>query len=117
MSQRELPTGIQRLLSRGPNYSCSETGYVHFRQDQLRRYVGEVVGGHEDGARLLREGAQEQLSHDDPQMLDHALACLFVVGNRDDVPAIEPLLSHPLESIRKAARTCLFEVRRRTAEA
>ena len=116
MPQRELPTGIQRLLSRG-HYSCSESGYVHFRQDQLRRYVGEVVDAHEDGARLLREGAREQLSDEDPQMVDHALACLFVVGNADDVSAIEQLLSHPLESIQKAARTCLFEVRRRTAEA
>jgi hypothetical protein len=112
MAWQELPVGIQRLLLRG-HYSCSENDFVHFRQEQLRRFVGEIVKTHEDGVTLLREGALKQLSHEDANMVDHALSCLFVVGERDDIPAIEGLLSHPDESVRKAARTCLFEIRHR----
>ena len=50
-------------------------------------------------------------------LLEHALAVLFVVGNAGDTAAVEPLLSHRDERVRKAARTCLFEIRRRPAEA
>jgi hypothetical protein len=116
MPQSELPTGIERLLTR-VTYSCAEPGYVHFRQDQLRKWIGEVADAHENGWELLRRGAVEQLGHDDSAMVDHALAVLFVVGNAGDAAAVEPLLSHRDERVRKAARTCLFEIRRRPAEA
>jgi hypothetical protein len=49
-------------------------------------------------------------------VVENALACLFVVGTSADIPAVEPLLQHPTEAVRKAARTCLFEMRRRPAE-
>jgi hypothetical protein len=116
MPQSELPTGIERLLTRVP-YSCSEPGYVHFRQDLLRKWVGEVAAAHLNGWELLRQGAVARLGHEDPEMVDRALAVLFVVGNAADVAAVEPLLSHHDERLRKAARTCLFEIRRRPAEA
>jgi hypothetical protein len=54
MPQSELPTGIERLLTR-VTYSCSEPGYVHFRQELLRKWVGEVAEAHENGWELLRE--------------------------------------------------------------
>ena len=116
MPQKELPTGIQRFLDR-VTYSCSEPGYVHFRQDVLRKWVGEVAEAHENGWELLREGAVAQLGDQDADAIDRALAVLFVVGNANDSSAVEPLLSHPSERIQKAARTCLFEIRRRPAEA
>jgi hypothetical protein len=50
-------------------------------------------------------------------MIDRALAVLFVVGNAADAAAVESVLSHRDERLRKAARTCLFEIRRRPAEA
>jgi hypothetical protein len=112
MPQSELPTGIERLLT-GVTYSCSEAGHVHFRQDLLREWVGEVADAHENGWELLRQGAVAQLASEDARMIDRALAVLFVVGNAGDAPAVEPLLSHPDARVRKAARTCLFEIRRR----
>jgi hypothetical protein len=116
MSQSELPTGIERLLTRVP-YSCSEPGYIHFRQDVLRKWVGDVADAHENGWDLLRQGAVARLRHEDPKMIDRALAVLFVVGAAADAAAVKPLLSHHDERLRKAARTCLFEIRRRPAEA
>jgi hypothetical protein len=114
--QSELPTRIERLLTR-VTYSCSEPGYIHFRQDRLRQWVGEVADAHENGWELLRRGAVAQLAHEDAEMIDHALAILFVVGNENNAEAVERLLSHRDERVRKAARTCLFEIRRRPAEA
>jgi hypothetical protein len=116
MPQMELPTGIQQLLAR-VTYSCSESGYVHFRQDALRKWVGEVADAHDNGWALLRDGAVAQLADADVNAVDRALAVLFVVGNTEDATAVEPLLSHTHDRVRKAARNCLFEIRRRPAEA
>ena len=112
MPKNELPAGIERLLTR-VTYSCSELGHVHFRQDLLRKWAEEVADSHENGWELLRQGAVAQLSDEDAGMVDRALSILFVVGNAMDAGAVEPLLSHSNEQVRKAARTCLFEVRRR----
>jgi hypothetical protein len=114
MAGSEPPTGIELLLNR-LTARCNEPAYATFRHDSLRRRVIEVADAHEDGWRLLREGALERLARVDPEMVDRALACLFVVGDARDVPAIEPLLRHPDDGIRSAARTCLFEVRSRPA--
>ena len=116
MPQRELPTGIQRLLDR-VTYSSSEPGYVHFRQDALRKWVGEIADSHEDGWALLRQCAIAQLTDDDAKAVDRALAILFVVGNASDAEAVKPLLSHAKTHLQKSARTCLFEIKRRPVEA
>ena len=62
---------------------------------------------------LLRRGALAQLAGEDAEMADRALAVLFVVGNASDAAAVEPLLSHRDDRVRKSAQTCLFEIRRR----
>ena len=112
MSQRELPAGIQLLLRRG-SFSCSEAEFVQFRQEHLRKRVTEVAEAHENGRELLREAAAMQLGSGDIDMIDHALAVMFVVGVASDAAVIQPLLSHPADRVQKAARTCLFEIRRR----
>jgi hypothetical protein len=112
MPQNELSTDMVRLLSR-VTYSCSEPGFVHFRQDLLRKWVGEVADAHENGWALLREGAVAQLADEDAEMVDRALAVLFVVGCASEAAAVESLLSHRDERVQKAVRTCLFEIRRR----
>jgi hypothetical protein len=73
----------------------------------------EAVDGHENGREQLRQACCAYLQHDDVQVVKQALACLFVVGLKTDANAVEPLLNHSDEAIRKAARTCLFEIRRR----
>ena len=59
------------------------------------------------------EAAIAQLQDEDVQLVDSALAVLFVVGRVGDAAAVEPLLEHPVARIRKAAQTCEFEIRRR----
>ena len=113
MAQNELPTGIERLLTR-LKWSCSEPEFVRIRQCAIRQVVREVADAHEDGWELLREGAVAQLADEEADMIDRALSVLFVVGNASEAAAVEPLLSHPDQRVRKAARTCLFEIRRRS---
>jgi hypothetical protein len=115
LNDSELPYWIRDILSHRW-YSCSESAYVHFRQDLLREWVMQAVDGHENGREQLRQACCAYLQHDDTQVLEQSLACLFVIGLAMDANAVEPLLSHSDESIRKAARTCLFEIRRRFAD-
>lgn len=110
----ELPFWIQDVLSKRW-YSCSEPVHVHFRQDLLRGLVNRAVEGYEDGREQLRKACCACLQLEDEQLMEQSLACLFVIGLVTDAPAVELLLHHPDESIRKAARTCLFEIRRRPA--
>lgn len=48
-------------------------------------------------------------------MVVRALGCLYMVGKGTDAPVVEPFLSHPQDFVRKAARTCLFEIRKRSS--
>src|SRR5262245_42606012 len=70
------------------------------------------------GARVIAGfgAAGAQVSAFDAQVLEQSLACLFVLGLATDAHAVEPLLSHPEGRIRKTARTCLSEIRRRVAD-
>jgi len=110
MTQNELPSGIERLLT-DLSYSCSEPGHAKLRQDMLRKWVGEVADSHRNGWQLLRDGARAQLASEDAAMLIRAISILFVVGKSTDALAVEPLLCHVQETVRTAARTCLFEIR------
>jgi hypothetical protein len=76
----------------------------------------QVIDSHENGREQLRQACCAYLQHEDAQVLEQALACLFVIGLATDAKAVGPLLHHSDESIRKAARTCLFEIRRRVAD-
>jgi Alpha/beta hydrolase family len=113
--RQELPVWIERSLMRG-FYSCSEPEYVQFRQDSLRESVLEITDAHENGRNLLHDTCIEHLGDPNDDIVRNALSCLFVLGTTADVASVEPLLQHPTEAIRKAARTCLFEVKRRPEE-
>jgi hypothetical protein len=114
MPQSSPSAEIQRFLDR-LTYSCSEPEYVSFQQEAVREWVSQVADAH--GWEELRVAAIARLSHEDPRMVERALTCLFVVGTALDVPSVEPLVSHSDESVRKAARTCLFELHRRRVDA
>jgi hypothetical protein len=110
--EQEWPSWIRDLLE-GRLFSCAQPAYVHDRQQLIREDIIEVVDVYEDGREHLRRACREALVSDDPVLKDHALSCLFAVGLRDDVEFVEPLLHDPEEAIRKAAQTCLFELRKR----
>ena len=110
-----LPTWIECLLT-GGTYSCSEPQHVAFRQGLLKKWVFEAVDAHDNGLRQLHDACVQHLTDSDDKVVENALSCLFVIGTSADNPAVEPLLQYPTESVRKAARTCLFEIRRRPAD-
>jgi hypothetical protein len=76
----------------------------------------QAVDGHENGREQLRQDCCVYLQRGDTQVLEQALACLFVIGLATDANAVAPLLHHSDESIGKAARTCLFEIQRRVVD-
>jgi hypothetical protein len=84
---------------------------VSARQEVLREWVWEVA--HRHGRDALRGAALARLAGADPRAVERALACLFVIGSLSDVSDIEPLLHHADPDVRKAARTCRFEIRHR----
>lgn len=108
----ELPMEISRFLSR-LTAQCARSEFVQHEQDSLRKWVGEVADAYDNGWELIRMGALAQLSDEDPGMIERALSCLFVVGKASDVPAVEPFTTYPKEYVRKSARTCIFEMKRR----
>ena len=97
-------------------YSCAGPEYIEFRQGLLRKSVLEAVEAVENGREALRALAHGVLAGDDPEMIDRALGWLFVLGAAADAPAVEPHTRGSDEAVRKAAKTCLFELRRRAAE-
>jgi len=86
-------------------------------QRWVRKSVLEAVEQHENGAELLRAACLAHLHDGDPGVVVRALSCLFAIGTPSDLSAVESLLQHAEESVRKAARTCEFEIRHREPEA
>ena len=97
-------------------FSCNEPAYVHLRQKMACADVIRVVDAHENGRELLRAACVAHLHDDDLTVVERALTCLFAVGLSSEAAAVEPLIEHPEEAVRKAAKTCLFELRRRRVE-
>ena len=113
MPDTEVPIDIERFLDR-LTLTCSEPEFVHSRQETLCKWVTEMADAYPDGRELLRNASLRRLADADARMIERALSCLFVVGARADVTPVEPLTSHTNEGVRKAACTCLFELRRRS---
>ena len=112
LNEEAWPYWIRDLLTRLP-YSCADTPQYQIRRDILCERVIEVADNYAGGREQLRTACCAHLSHEDADIVVHALSCLFVVGLAIDAPAVESLLSHEDEHIRKAAKTCIFELRRR----
>ena len=110
--EHDRPSWVEDLLAH-PGFVCSQPSWVHFRQDLTREKIIEVINAYENGVELLHGAACEYLLHDNVKDIVCALTCLFVVGTAEDVTVVEPLIKHPSESVRKAAKTCLFEIKRR----
>ena len=112
MQKSELSFWIKDLLTHPP-YSCSEPAFVHVRQDVTRERIIQIVDANEDGRELLHGACCEYLQHEDVRHIVCAPTCLFVIGTSADIAVVEPLLKHPQDFVCKAAKTCLFEIRRR----
>jgi hypothetical protein len=106
------PLWIQRLLTR-LHYSCAEPEFISTRQDCLREFVIEEASSNDDGYQKLRDACISHLNDDNYKLVVNAISCLFVVGEKTDVPLLEPLSEHSDEAVQKAARCAIFEIRKR----
>jgi len=109
----DYPVGIDRLFRSGLALGCFESRYAPFRQGVMKESVAEYIASVTDGAERLRTVCLQALNSEDLRIAERALAYLLVVGDASDADVVDPLVAHPNETIRKAARTCLFELRRR----
>jgi hypothetical protein len=112
INELNFPIWIEQLFTQ-LWFSCSQNEYVHLRQNILRDQVIQIVETHENGNEELRQACHICLQHDNKGIIERGIACLFVIGSARDISFIEPLLQHPEESVRKAARTCIFEIKHR----
>lgn len=114
----ERPGWIVALFRSGvASGGIFESQYSPYRQGLLKRQVLERVDSIPGGREQLRDAALEELQGADPQRVGEALAFLLVVGRNSDCGAVEPLTRSDDERIRKAAKTCLYELRRRGEDA
>jgi hypothetical protein len=112
----DYPVGIDRLFKSGLALGCFESRHAPYRQDGMKRHVEEYLASVADGAEKLRAVALQALNDADLRIVERALAYLFEVGQATDVEVVQPLAAHRDETIQKAARTCLFQLRRRSSE-
>jgi hypothetical protein len=108
----KYPAWIEWLFQSGVGSGNFDPPYALSRQRNDRRQVTSMVESETDGARQLREASLTELRGDDPGRVERSLFYLMMVGQPADVPSVERLLGHPKETIKKAARTCLFELKR-----
>lgn len=108
----ELPREVKRLLTID-YFSCSEPAHVKLRQECLRGFVQRVAQTQIQGWEIIQRAAVAQLEHSNPKMIDRALSILYIVGEKENIPRVQQFLEHPHEQVRKAARTCLFELQKR----
>lgn len=65
------------------------------------------------GCDALRAFALRELASQDTEKVAYSLVVLCAVGLAEDLSLLEPLLKHPVDIVRRAARACRFELRRK----
>jgi hypothetical protein len=63
----------------------------------------------------LRTCALAVVADDEPDRVRRALQCHAFVGNVEDIPQLQKLLTHPAAEIASDTRTCIFQIEHRTA--
>jgi len=106
----EEPAWIELLFKRQNRHHCFKTPFLL----QLNaRQIEESLSLVPEERSHLRRIALQRLASDDIDHVVIALLALFVVGTSADALIVEPLTVHGDEYVKKAAKTCLFELRRR----
>jgi hypothetical protein len=104
------PGWIELLFKRLHGSDPFSTPFImKLNQERFQDAMGCVP----DGAQLLHRAALHRLTSEDDGDVVCALAALLAVGDKSDAAAVEPLLEHPEDFVRKSARACLFELKRR----
>jgi hypothetical protein len=112
-AKESYPAWIEQLFRSGVGLACFDGEYSVFRQALAKQNIQLLIDGELEGAQALRGASLVELRGIDAHKVERALIYLMVVGQAADVHAIETLLDHPNETIRKAAKTCCFELQSR----
>ena len=113
MKSGPYPAWIELLFRSGIGLSCFDAYNARFHQRNARKYVQDLIESQKNGTAELRDVSLNELCSDDARRVERALAYLMVVGRGADIPAIASTGSHPDEIVKKAAKTCRFELSKR----
>ena len=111
----KYPTWVEWLFQSGIGLGNFDPPYALFRQARDKASVLSMARSEADGEGQLRNACVQELGSEDAQRVERALFYLMLVGHPADLSAVEILLDHRSETVRKGARTCRFELRRRGA--
>ena len=110
----DRPGWIQLLYKRDNAEWALHTAFL---LNSFKDFVAEEADAQPDGREQLRQVALSELTSPDPNFVTMSLLYLGVVGQSDDLPAVESFVAHPTELIQKAAQASLFELKRKTRSA
>ncbi len=79
-----------------------------------QKWVAERSQADEGFPERLRARAIEALAEDDVEALRCGIVALAVVGRPGDAGCISPLVGHTDPAIARDARTCLFDLRKKS---
>ena len=112
-TKESYPAWIEWLFRSGIGLGCFDGEYALFRQRLARENIQSLIDAEPESLQLLRRSSLQELHSTDTHKIERALLYLMVVGRAADVAAVETLLRHPSEIVRKAAKTCRFELKKR----
>jgi len=102
---------IQMLFQRGHGQCAFRNRFqLDFHREMLRGQIAQEPGRSAE----LRAAALDALDSQDQDIIIQGLAFLLVAGRGEDLPRIAPFTASPYECIQKAAKTCQFELMRRS---
>jgi hypothetical protein len=107
----DRPGWIQLLYER---YTASYALHTAFLLKFVNGLVAEEADAQPNGREELRQVALSELNSPDPQVVAMSLLLLGVVGQSDDLAAIESLAVHTADIVQRAARTSLFELKQKS---
>lgn len=103
--------GWIRLLYK--RHSASHALHSAFLLNLTRDQIAENARSRPGGCDELRAFALRELASQDLGRVAYSLVVLCAIGLAEDLAMIEPLLDHPSEVVRRAAKACRYELRRR----
>jgi hypothetical protein len=98
---------IQLLFKRmRAGHSLRTSFLLGLTNEQIAMEAHAQPGGRDQ----LRQVSLAALASDDLEKVAIALVCLGVVGDSEDLHHVDPLVGHDSDLVRRAARTCRFEL-------
>jgi hypothetical protein len=108
-----MEDSVQWLYQSGVGLNCFDPPYALFRQAKDRDEVNRIIESESGGAEQLRDASLNELLSHDTRRVERALFYLMLIGQAGDIPAVEALSGHPNDTVKKGAKTCRFELKKR----